>query len=269
VHGLQAVKDQHTIRVETLTRLLGETFVDDDEVEHHGLTWLYPLVKKWPMVRSLGGGSGKPGSRVPFNAAALDFLGSFYWTGESSQDRCSHAELMDEDNYQPGFEPTVLGMERSVRIALKTGPPPTRQPQVPGDILKPIPAVVDAIAWLLAAVDAIAADPNLYALVKSEATRLATRAASMIFGSRFSASRSQCPHCYQPDSVISDEDRAVCVNPWCRTATGGRSCWEWLANKPALAADDWRPQWIEVPEPDVRGRGQVSDEQLSRWAQTG
>ncbi|MCU1590045.1 MAG: hypothetical protein JWP11_1301 [Frankiales bacterium] len=267
--SLQAVNDEHDRRVQLLEQLLGDASIDDNGVEHRGLAWLYPEVKQWPMVRSIGGaGGGKPGSALPFNAEALDFIGGSYWTGESSQDRCTDAELDDVENYQPGFEPTVLGMEDSVRRALKAGPV-FRERQALDDILEPMPSVLAAIAFLRSSIVAIAGDDFLFRFVREEASRLATRAASMMLGSRFSAGRSQCPKCYEPQSVISDEDRAVCVNPFCRTAGGMRHCWEWLTTRPEGAAADWRAQWIEVDEPDVRGRGQVTDEKLSRWAEAG
>lgn len=270
---MQAVKSQHQVRVETLTRLLGDVTEDEHGVLHHGLTWLYPQVKTWPTVRSVGGGGGgKPGTALPFNAEALDFIGGDYWVGDSSQDRCSDSELDDPTNYRTGFEPTVLGMEQSVRIQLGAGRAPKHPRPSADDILEPLPAVTAAIAWLLAAVDAIAANDFLYAFVREECARLASRATSMMLGSRFSAGRSQCPHCYQTDSVISDEDRAVCVSPICRRADGSRHCWRWALERPEQLPDDgqpWVAQWVDVDEPDLRGRGQVTDEKLSRWAETG
>lgn len=269
------VRSSHEERVEYLTEVLADTTVDDHGVEQHGLAWWYPQIKQWPTVRSVGsGGSSSAGSSLPLNAEALDFIGGHYWIGEKSQDRCSQADLLDEDNYRHGFEPTVLELDKSVRRALLLLPPEP-QPRA-ADPLQPTPAVVVALEHLLSLVDAIARNDLIYELVRSEAIRLIVRARGMMHGSRFSAGRSQCPHCYEVDSVISDEDRAVCVNPICRDTVGARHCWRIVAvdgegqqlsdDKQHLAA---RRIWVEVGEPDIRGRGQVSDEQLSRWADVG
>jgi len=131
-----------------------------------------------------------------------------------------------------------------------------------------VPAVVAAIEHLHAMTPALAENYLLTTLVVDEAIRLIVRARGMMHGSKFTAGRSQCPHCYELESVISDEDRAVCVNPFCRDATGGRHCWRML---PVDVNDRPMPgaEWTEVNEPDLRGRGQVTDEQLSRWADVG
>lgn len=254
----RAVKSAQQSRAEELTALLGDTVVDEHDVEQHGLAWWYPQVKQWPTVRSVGGAGGRGGAALPLNVEALDFIGGHYWIGEKSQDRCSHAELQDEDNYRHGFEPTVLELEKSVRRALGQTPP-TPLPRT-SDPLAPVPAVTAALAHLLEVADAIAMHELLYDLVRAEAVRLIVRARGMMHGSRFTAGRSQCMYCYVPESVISDEDRAVCVTPFCRDAAGGRHCWR---------VDALTGQWVEVSEPDLRGRGQVTDEQLSRWADVG
>jgi hypothetical protein len=255
---LRPVMTRHKQRAQDLSSVLGQTTVDERNVEQHGLAWWYPQLKQWPTVRSVGAGGGGGKASLPLNAEALDFLGGHYWIGESSQDRCSEAELMDEENYRLGFEPTVLELEKSVRRALGQNPPVAVARAA--DPLAPTPAVVAALAHLLEVVDAIAALDFLTDLVLSEAVRLVVRARGMMHGSRFTASRSQCQYCFETESVISDEDRAVCINPWCRTPEGGRRCWR---------VDAETGQWVEVSEPTIRGRGQVSDEQLSRWADVG
>lgn len=254
---LRAVEDRQQKTLGLLRRVLGTTDVDEHGVEHHGLRWWYPQVKRWPAVRSVGsGGSGGSGAGAPLNVEAVDFIGGHYWVGERSQERCSHAELMDEDNYRAGFEVTVLGLERAARRALGQNPPP-RLPST-GDPLQPLPAVQAALAYLEEFAPEIAQHEFLLELVREEAIRLVVRARGMMHGSRFSAGRGPCPHCHQVESVISDEDRAFCDNQMCRTRTGERHCWRFLEG-----------QWVEVPEPDIRGRGQVTDEQLSRWRETG
>lgn len=253
--ALRAILTPEQLRTTDLQRLLGDTTVDEHGTEEHGLSWWYPQVKHWPTVRSVGaGGSGGGKSALPLNAEALDFIGGQYWIGEQSQDRCSEADLMDEDNYRHGFEPTVLELEKSVRRALGQLQPPAYARAA--DPLDPVPAVVHALAHLLDMAAVIAEHVFLYELVRSEAVRLIVRARSMMHGSRFTATRSQCMYCFETESVISDEDRAVCVTPFCRDETGGRRCWR----------KDATGQWVEVVEPDIRGRGQVTDEKLSRWA---
>lgn len=267
---LRPVRSDLHKRAEALRRVLGATVIEHD-VEQHGLAWWYPQVKAWPAVRSVGGAGGGGRAALPLNAEALDFLGGRYWVGEKSQDRCSHGELMDEENYRLGFEPTLLELDRSVCRALGLLPPPL-QPRAT-DPMSPTPAVLAALDHLLELVDAIAAHEFLSDLVYSEATRLIVRARAMMHGSRFTAARSQCMHCHEVDSVISDEDRAVCINPWCRTPDGNRHCWRVASFDAAgrlLPAGQehkaTRRDWVEVTEPDIRGRGQLSDEQLSRWA---
>lgn len=273
--GPRPVRTPEQYRADELRRVLGDTTTDEHGEEQHGLAWWYPQVKQWPTVRSVGGDGGSGGSAsLPLNAEALDFLGGHYWVGEKSQDRCSHAELMDEENYRHGFEPTVLELDKSVRRALGQLQPPAHARAA--DPLQPTPAVVHALEHLLDMVDAIADDVFLSALVHGEAVRLVVRARAMMHGSRFSAGRGPCTHCHLPESVISDEDRAVCINPWCRDALGGRHCWRYVGfgdDGAQLPADQQhravRHAWVEVAEPDIRGRGQVSDEQLSRWADVG
>ena len=275
--GADAIDLQGRRAVAHLRAVLGDATPNDDGGDDHlGLAWWYPQVKAWPTVRSVGASGGGGGSApMPLNVEAVDFIGGHYWVGERSQDRCSTAELMDEDNYRAGFEPTVLGLERSVRAALGQTPPPAR-PRT-GDPLQPSPAVVAALGYLWEFAPEIAADELLHELVREEAIRLVVRARGMMHGSKWSAGRGPCTFCHLPESVISDEDRAVCINPWCRDAVGGRRCWRFLSQADVdqalvagVDAGDWlEVGWLEVPEPDVRGRGQVSDEQLSRWAQTG
>jgi hypothetical protein len=256
--AIRPAKSPEQSRAEILLGLLADTSVDEHETEQHGLSWWYPQVKQWPAVRSVGGAGGSSGgAALPLNVEALDFIGGKYWIGERSQDRCSHAELMDEDNYRHGFETTVLELDKSVRRSLGQSAPEPR-PRT-GDPLQPMPAVTAALEHLVANVDAVALMPFLFELVRSEATRLIVRARGMMHGSRFTAGRSQCMYCFEVESVISDEDRAVCVTPFCRDEAGGRRCWR----------KDITGSWVEVIEPDIRGRGQVSDEQLSRWSDVG
>lgn len=271
---LRSVPAPGSTHAQHLLGLLGDTLVDEHDVEQHGLSWWYPQVKQWPAIRSVGGSGGGGGASLPLNAEALDFLGGHYWVGERSQDRCSTTELMDEENYRHGFELTVLELDKSVRRAL--GQQPATPTPRAADPLQPTPAVVIAIEHLVASIDAIVLQPFLYELVRSEASRLIVRARGMMHGSRFTAGRSQCMYCFETESVISDEDRAVCVTPYCRDEAGGRRCWRMVgfdADGQQLPDGQEhravRRQWVEVVEPSVRGRGQVTDEQLSRWADVG
>jgi hypothetical protein len=266
---------EHARKVVHLREVLGDVTTDEQGEERQGLAWWYPQVKLWPTVRSVGGCGCGAGSPSPLNVEAVDFIGGHYWVGERSQDRCSHAELLDEDNYRAGFELTVLGLERVVRRKLGQTEPPRRE--AAQHLLQPTPAVVAALAYLYEFAPEIAADDLLYELVRQEAQRLVVRARGMLHGSRWSAGRGPCLHCHMPESVVSDEDRAVCINPWCRTPQGERYCWRFLGPEDVAAAlaagvesPGWlEPGWLAVPEPDLRGRGQVSDEQLSRWTRTG
>lgn len=265
----RALLEQKKQTTRELRRLLGDVDVDDHGVETQGLIWLYPQVKLWPTVRSVGGAGGSGGSSAPFNVEALDFIGGKYWTGAmalnldgrpKSQNAANPGELLDDDNYDTGFEPTIIGLAGAVAHTLKIPDPP----RLPGDSdpLKVIPSVAAALQWLFDRAPEIADDWFLTKAVRDEAQRLIARASSMMLGSNIGAIRDRCPKCHQPDTVVSDEDRAVCINPICRNRNGGRHCWRW--------ADVGNgPEWIEVAEPNVRGRGQVSDDKLSRWAETG
>lgn len=254
---MHAVKDQHEQAVSDLQRLLGDTYVDEHGDEHHGLAWWYPQMNAWLTVRSVGGGGGgKPGTSLPFNASALDFVAGWYWIGLDDQDRCSHADLMTETNYERGFERTVLHLEAQVRLALRLGAPPVR-PR--GGALEPKPAVVQALEWLYAVSDTIQVEaPIVAAIVSNHARRVLARSVGMAWGAKWAAGRGPCPKCHNVDTVVSDEDRAVCVQTSCRRPDGSRWCWRFTEG-----------MWVEVAEPDVRGRGQVSDDDLSRWAETG
>jgi hypothetical protein len=256
----RAVATLTQTRAADLQALLTDTFVDEHDVEQHGLAWWYPQLKHWPTVRSVGAGRGGATGALPLNVEAVDFIGGRYFIGDTGDD------IDDPLNYRDGFEPTVLELEKSVRRSLGQLPP-ARQPRA-ADPLQPTPAVLAALEHLQACIDAIAASELLYELVVAEAARLIVRARGMMHGSRFTAGRSQCMYCFVPESVISDEDRAVCVTPFCRTSDGARRCWRMLP-----VDDNGRPipgaQWVAVNEPDLRGRGQVTDEQLSRWADVG
>jgi hypothetical protein len=237
---------------------LGDTVVDDDGNELHGLAWWYPQVKAWPSVRSVGssGGGRGGGSAPPLNLEAVDFLGNRYWIGETDQDKASLAEQLDDENYRAGLEPTVLGLELAVRRALGHLRPP-RQRRT-SNILAPAPAVVAALGYLWQFAPEIVADEFLHELVREEVTRLVARARSMMHGSLWTAGRGPCPECHGIDTVVNDDDRAVCLNPFCRDSDGGRRCW-------GKAADG---QWVRIPEPDIRSRGRLDDDTLRKLTGT-
>src|SRR5438128_1257726 len=56
--GPRAVMSPQQRRTNDLCALLGETLVDEHDVEQHGLAWWYPQLKHWPTVRSVGAGRG-------------------------------------------------------------------------------------------------------------------------------------------------------------------------------------------------------------------
>jgi hypothetical protein len=238
-----------------LRQLLTHGHDDEHTGEHQpGLLDWYPIVVEWTTVRSVGGGGGKH-APLPFNADALDFLGGRYWANPDVTMGAAGAEgEADPSNYREGFEPTVLGLEAAARRGLGFA----QAPQMRAAPLQPKPSVVAALRWLGDATEVLYdVLPLLADTVREEALRLVVRSRSMAWGARLAAQRSQCPHCYQVESVWSDEDRAVCVTPTCRRPDGSRRCWQVVDG-----------QWVEVQEPDLRGRGQVSDEQLSRWSST-
>jgi hypothetical protein len=247
-----------TTPAQRLRQLLTYGHHDERSGEHQpGLLDWYPTVVEWTTVRSVGGGgAGGKTAPLPFNADAMDFLGGRYWANpDLTMGEAGAGGESDPDNYRDGFEPTVLGLEASARRGLGFAP----ATHLRGQPLEPKPAVVAALRWLGHSAELLYdALPFLAETVREESLRLVVRSRSMAWGSRLTAQRSQCPHCYQVESVWSDEERAVCVTPTCRRPDGSRHCWQVVAG-----------QWAEVPEPDVRGRGQVSDEQLQRWSSTG
>lgn len=260
--ALHSVGKRHTRLTSELRGLLGDTQVGEDGQDWHGLVWWYPQVKRWSTVRSVGRGSGG-GTALPLNAEAVDFVSGTYWADEQNrvmpQARTERdiADLGDPLNYRPGFEMTALGLECSVRRGLGQAPPPRRTPA--RDPLCASPAVTAALVYLLEFSPEIAADDMLRDLVRSEAIRLLVRSRGMLHGARWTASRGPCMHCHQPESVVSDGERAVCITPMCRTVDGERHCWR---------VDDEKQEWVAVLEPDLRGRGQVTDDQLSRYTNT-
>lgn len=254
VHGGGALRAV-TTPAEKLRQLLTYGHDDEHTGEHQpGLLEWYPTVVQWTTVRSVGsaGGSGKS-APLPFNADAMDFLAGRYWANpDLTMAGAGPNGEADPENYREGFEPTVLGLEAATRRGLGF----ERATHLRGMPLEPKPAVVAALKWLGHSTELLYdALPLLADTVREEALRLIVRSRGMAWGARLDAQKSQCPHCYQVESVWSDEDRAVCVTPTCRRPDGSRHCWRVVAG-----------EWQEVEEPDVRGRGQVSDEQLQRWS---
>jgi hypothetical protein len=249
----------------------------DPHWDRHGLAWWYPQVVAWVGIRSTSGRSGAGGAvAVPIDLGALDFLVGRYWVGEKDDD------VDDETNYRSGFVPTILGLEQSARRALGLGPRPRSRAEGYSGLGED-PRVDEALDWLAAHAAAVLEDGHeLFAeTVRDEALRLLARATATLYGGRFEATQNPCQYCESSDSVIADEDRAVCINQDCRDTHGGRRCWRsvdvaandelgyesWLGYAP----DDAMPhdpvmQWVLVEEPNVRGRGQVTEEQVLRWA---
>jgi hypothetical protein len=269
-----------TTPAQRLRQLLTHGHDDEHTAEHQpGLLEWYPIVVEWTTVRSVGGGGGGRHAPLPFNADAMDFLGGRYWANpDVTMGEAGAAGEADPENYREGFEPTVLGLESAARRGLGFGPASHWR----GAPLEPKPAVVNALRWLGHSTELLYdALPLLADTIREESLRLIVRSRSMAWGARMNAQRSQCPHCYQVESVWSDEDRAVCITPTCRRPDGSRHCWRVLCqacHRPPAEAPRCAemgdgvhvaPVWAEVPEPDPRGRGQVSDEQLTKWASTG
>jgi len=230
----------------------------DPDWDRHGLAWFYPHLLELVGTRTTKGRSGGGGGiAVPIDLLALDFLTGRYWASEFAP---SETTLDDPDNYRPGFVVTLRGLERSVCRALRLTPRP--RPTAEG--LGIDDGVLDTLAFLALHADQLVDEaPMLAETVRSEALRLLGRAAAMVLGNRFTASVNECMYCYQ-QTVVADEDRAVCRNPDCRRGDGTRRCWRFQFEE--LAGEE---RWVEVDEPDVRGRGRLSDEQLSRWTEAG
>jgi hypothetical protein len=260
-----------------LRQLLTYGHHDEHTGEHQpGLLDWYPIVVEWTTVRSVGGGSGGKHAPLPFNADAMDFLGGRYWANpDMTMGEAGAAGEADPENYREGFEPTVLGLELAARRALGF----ESAMRMRSEPLAEKPGVLAALRWLGDTTETLySVLPLLADTVREESLRLIVRSRSMAWGARMNAQRSQCPHCYQIESVWSDEDRAVCITPTCRRPDGSRHCWRMLCQacqRPpteaprCIASADRRhvaPTWAEVAEPDPRGRGQVSDEQLTKWA---
>lgn len=242
-----------TTPAQKLRQLLTYGHHDEYSGEHQpGLLDWYPTVVQWTTVRSVGEPGGGKTAPLPFNADAMDFLGGRYWANpDMTMGEAGPAGEADPENYREGFEPTVLGLEAAARRGLGF----ERATHLRGLPLEPKPAVTAALKWLGHSAELLYdALPLLADTVREEALRLIVRSRSMLWGARFTAQRSQCPLCFQTESVWSDELRAVCITPTCRRADGSRHCWEFVDGV-----------WHSVQEPD-RGRGQVSDEQLQRWS---
>jgi hypothetical protein len=262
-----------------LRQLLTYGHHDERSGEHQpGLLDWYPTIVEWTTVRSVGGGGGGKHAPLPFNADAMDFLAGRYWANpDLTMGEAGPSGESDPENYREGFEPTVLGLEGAARrgLGFAQALPQRAEP------LQPKPAVLAGLRWLGDATEMLYdALPLLAETVREEALRLIVRSRSMTWGSRLTAQRSQCPHCYQVESVWSDEERAVCITPTCRRPDGSRHCWMALCSACEKSAPE-EPRckasalgvhqlvWAATQEPDLRGRGQVSDEQLTRWATTG
>jgi hypothetical protein len=233
----------------------------DSSYDGHGLTWWYPKVVDMVGVRNTGGRRGSGGAvAVPIDLGALDFLAGKYWALDEPP---TERTIDDPDSYRTGFTPTVIGLEQSARTALGLERRLRRRHEG-YDGVSADPRVLEALAWIAAHADNIVAEaPQLAATIKHHANRLRGRAMVMLLGSRFEATVNECMYCEQL-TVIADEDRAVCRNPDCRRPDGARRCWRLLEPEPGAELT-----WTEVDEPDVRGRGRLSEEQLPRWTETG
>jgi hypothetical protein len=233
----------------------------DPAWDMHGLTWWYPQVVDLLNVRSTGGRRGAGGAiAVPIDLGALDFVSGRYWAADETP---TERTLDDPDSYRLGFVPTVIALEQSARRALRLEPRPRRKAEG-YDGLGVDARIPAALAWLAVHAQQLFDEAPLYArTVRQEALRLLGRSAAMVLGNRFTASVNECMHCAQL-TVIADEDRAVCRNPECRRPDGTRYCWQLRPD-----AETGAPAWTEVDEPDVRGRGRLTEEQMSRWTDTG
>lgn len=239
-----------------LQELLTHGYEDPWTGEHQpGLLDWYPMVVLWTTVRSVGGAGGGRHAPLPLNADALDFCRGRYWADvDIPMSAANSAQLADPTFYRPGFELTALGLEASARRALGLSP----RLKTPSAVGSARSDVIAALRWLSTATETLTeAAPLLASTVREEALRVSIRSRGMLWGARLSEQRSQCMYCHQVESVWSDEKRAVCITPTCRQADGSRHCWGYIDGA-----------WEPIREPDVAQRGQVSDEQLQRWADT-
>lgn len=247
----------------------------DPAWDRHGLSWWYPHIVGLVRVRTTNGRGGAGGSlAVPVDLTALDFLAGKYWsadyapahTVECGDPKVSqHCDGCDPDNYRLGLVPTVIALEQSARRALRLKPRP--RPRVEGydGVSSEDPRVYAALEWMAVHAQQLVDEAPMFAeTLRNELLRLVGRAAAMMLGNRFTATVNACQHCEQ-ETVVADEDRAVCRNPECRKADGSRHCWRYQEVMYADGTPSGTFAWVEIAEPDVRGRGRLTEEQLSRW----
>lgn len=166
----------------------------------------------------------------------------------------------DPDNWRPGFKRTVLELEASTRRVLGFGELQRRRPAgYPG--YGPDPRVTDALHWLASCQTALADEhADWLDVVVEELVRILARANGMVLGGRRpdTVETRPCGSCGHPSSIVMDPDRAVCINPECRTDDGERRCWEW---------DEEAGGWAPVEMPALKpARARYVDEQATRWA---
>jgi hypothetical protein len=229
----------------------------DPSWDRHGLAWWYPHVAELVGVRTTSGRAGGGGAvAVPIDLGALDFVDGQYWALDEAP---TERTMDDPDSYRLGFVPTVIELEKSARRALRLAPRP--RPKAEGyDGLGLDGRVTAALEWMAAHAEQLVDEAPMFAeTVRSEALRLLGRSSAMVMGNRFTATVNACMYCTQT-TVVADEDRAVCINPDCRRDDGSRWCWRY---------DSGAGTWIEADEPDVRGRGQLADDQLPKPADLG
>lgn len=174
---------------------------------------------------------------------------------------CTYAGCSaDPDNWRAGFKRTVLELEASTRRVLGFGELQRARPaDYPGHGADP--RIADALSWLASCQPALAErHEDWLDVVHEELVRILARAKGMTLGGRRPASveTRPCGSCGHPSSVVMDPDRAVCINPECRTETGERRCWEWDEE-----ANDWAPVELPTLKP---ARARYVDEQATRWA---
>ena len=246
----QAVTER-TDYAEGLEQLLTYGYEDEQTGQYEpGLLSWYPMVAAWTGVRNRGRGGSAGGGGLPLNSDALDFCSRSYWANRDMTMPTTE-QAQNPDNYRPGFEVTVLALVDEVRRAYGDKPLPRERGAGHG----PRPDVEHALGWIaLRAHDLVADHPALARRVYDEAVRLLVHVRAMYWGNSREATHSQCPHCHQVESVISDGERAVCITPICRRGDGTRYCWQLVDGT-----------WQDVPEPDVDGRGQVGDDEVARW----
>lgn len=230
--------------------LLG--YVDEHTQDSHpGLISYYPTVVALTATKSGRGGSGT-GGNVPLDTAALDFCSGAYWSADG-RPMPDTEQARNPDNYRPGFEMTVLGLVDTTRAALDMTP--AILPRAVGQTHAPRPDVFNGLRWLSLRADDIAdRHPVLFRNICVELTRLWVHVYGVVWGSSKDVTHSQCPHCYQVESVWSNGTNAVCITPGCRTESGARWCWELVGG-----------EWQAIAEPDA-GDGTHTDEDLQRWS---